>query len=336
MDQLSRQKYRRLRVNLLRVFVILVIFVIFLSYDFYPNLHHRFMLYHHSRDFSILLRPHSCNNQQPIFLLIAIKSLSQHADRRAAIRTTWGRQQNTDNFQVQRVFLLGRAPDVVQGQSVDAIIQEENRDHGDILQWDFEESFHNVTLKEYLFWKWFEQQCSPTVKYVLKGDDDVFVNIDNVIRFLTLQNSNSRNLYVGKALVNTYPNRVWWSKYYIPRFMFSSKPYPPYAGGGAYLLSRESIHLLHQASKQVDLFPIDDVYVGMCAEAANISVQNHNGFRTYEYTPFNPCLFRKAMAIHQVLPNALYLMWSLLKQPLKCLTSEYSIFDLKKLEVVVH
>lgn len=277
----------------------------------YPALHRSFLQHRHQRHYPVLKRPLSCSGGKPLFLLIAIKSLAENADRRAAIRSTWGREGTVGGMQVKRVFLLAESERQIRNQVAGGILEEESSEHGDILQWGFRESFFNVTLKEYLFWRWFGEDCASVVQYIWKGDDDVFVNIDNVIRYLK-GNSNPK-LYMGKAFVNWYPVRIWWNKYYIPMSMYSGKSYPPYIGGGGYLLSRESILLLSKASARVHLFPIDDVYVGMCAQAANISVQDHPGFITYEDLPFEPCEYRKLMVVHKVQPNELYLMWSLVK-----------------------
>ncbi|XP_041053837.1 N-acetyllactosaminide beta-1,3-N-acetylglucosaminyltransferase 4-like [Carcharodon carcharias] len=269
-----------------------------------------FMMYRHCRKFPLLRKPVGCRGKDT-FLLLAVKSLAEHADRRAAIRSTWGRERMVGGALVRRVFLLGLTEIQVRSQTVQAMVDHESEEHGDIVQWGFRESFFNVTLKETLFWKWFSEDCHAA-KFALKGDDDVFVNVENVLEYLSDVNP-SHDLYVGDVFRNWFPSRVLNSKYYIPLFLYGNEPYPPYAGGGGYLLSGTSILKLHKASSFQELFPIDDAYVGMCAQRAKIKVISHRGFRTYGNIPYDPCIYKGLMLVHRVTPNELWLIWSLLK-----------------------
>jgi hypothetical protein len=48
----------------------------------------------------------------------------------------------------------------------------------DIVQEDFLDSYRNVSLKSAAMLKWSYTYC-PSAKYTLKGDDDMFVNIEH-------------------------------------------------------------------------------------------------------------------------------------------------------------
>ncbi|XP_069779635.1 N-acetyllactosaminide beta-1,3-N-acetylglucosaminyltransferase 4-like isoform X2 [Narcine bancroftii] len=270
-----------------------------------------FMAYRHCRYFPIILQANVCM-ENDIYLLLVIKTLAEHADRRAAIRCTWGQEISVDGLAVRRVFLLGQSETRIHSQSLQALVDHEIKEHGDIIQWGFRESFFNVTLKETLFWKWFTEECQG-VKFILKGDDDIFVNVENIVQYLKKFNA-SQDLYVGDVFRGWFPVRVKSSKYYIPLFLYEKKPYPPYAGGGGYLLSGKSIWKLYNASKFEELFPIDDAFVGICAQRAKIEVISHQGFRTFGKIPYDPCVYRMLMVIHKVTPNELFLIWSLLRK----------------------
>ncbi|XP_048388173.1 N-acetyllactosaminide beta-1,3-N-acetylglucosaminyltransferase 4-like [Stegostoma tigrinum] len=284
-----------------------------------------FMMYRHCRNFPLLRKASSCD-REGTFLLLAVKSLAEHADRRASIRSTWGQERVVEGALVRRVFLLGLTERQIRSQAVQALVDHESKQYNDIIQWGFRESFFNVTLKETLFWQWFSQDCRA-VKFVFKGDDDVFVNVENVVDFLKDHNP-SQDLYVGDVFRNWYPSRAEHSKYYIPLFLYGNKPYPPYAGGGGYLLSGTSILKLHKAAEFEELFPIDDAFVGICAQKANIDAIPHRGFRTYGDIPFDPCVYQGLMVVHRVMPNELWLIWSLLKMSTKpC--SRFTRFSVK-------
>uniref|UniRef100_A0AAZ3PCL6 Hexosyltransferase n=1 Tax=Oncorhynchus tshawytscha TaxID=74940 RepID=A0AAZ3PCL6_ONCTS len=391
-------------------------------------LHQVFLHFRHVRSYPLLRRPRCCllhppNSKfnpgpshprpnpwslypdsnhdieaSPILLLLAIKSHPANSDRRAAIRATWGREREWRGQGVRRVFLLGLGRDRGE-EGGDPDVGEESERYGDILQWEFRESFFNVTLKEVLFWNWFHQECSTTVLYILKGDDDVYVDVERVVGFLQNRETGMRReeegeteiggetlirggrgmrrgqkgeteigmrrgtemkrvigpgatreggteggteggagrdrgteggagrdrgtergtgspqpLYMGRIFVETYPVRIWWNKYYVPYSLYLG-PYPPYAGGGGYLLSRDALSLLLHASTRVPLFPIDDAYVGMVAQAANLSARNHPGFMPVEYSPFrHPCHYLNSiMVLHKLLPTDLLHLWSFLQ-----------------------
>ncbi|XP_036407634.1 N-acetyllactosaminide beta-1,3-N-acetylglucosaminyltransferase 4-like [Megalops cyprinoides] len=287
-----------------------------LRLDAPPELHRAFLLSRHMQAYPVLRHPRSCLSPRPIALLLAIKSRTASWDRRAAVRATWGREGQWGGRAVRRVFLLGRSEGEGEGEggrglALDALVAEESERHGDVLQWDFRESFFNVTLKEVLFWRWFQEACSSAVLYVLKGDDDVFVDVEGVLGFLQRQPTPQQPLYVGRAFVDTYPVRLWWNKYYVPYSLYPSRAYPPYLGGGGYLVSRETIRLLLGASSVVPLFPIDDAYVGMCAQVANVSASHHPGFMPFEFSPaLHPCAYQGLLVLHRLEPNELYLLWS--------------------------
>ena len=52
------------------------------------------------------------------------------------------------------------------------LLELENKEHHDILQWDFSDTFFNLTLKQVLFLEWMERNC-PNARFLLNGDDDM-------------------------------------------------------------------------------------------------------------------------------------------------------------------
>lgn len=291
-----------------------------LTHEGQSSLHQTFLLSRHVKNYPLLQGPRICPPQRPITLLLALKSHVAHFEQRQAVRNTWGKDRLRSEQVVTRVFLLG-TPDKGAGPyaaALNSMVMEENSLYGDILQWDFQESFYNVTLKELLFWHWFQDHCMGSTRYVLKGDDDVFVDVERMLEFL--QGSlHAEPLYMGRLFLNTFPVRLWWNKYYVPWSMYSGV-YPPYMGGGGYLLSNKTIHLLLQASSEVLLFPIDDVYVGMCAKIANISARHHQGFMPIEFDlSQHPCMYWGVLVLHRLESNQQYLLWNFYKsQGHKC------------------
>eukprot|EP00063_Salmo_salar_P041969 XP_014016804.1 PREDICTED: N-acetyllactosaminide beta-1,3-N-acetylglucosaminyltransferase 4 isoform X1 [Salmo salar] len=284
-----------------------------------PPPHRNFLMYKHCRTFPRLLSPTPCEND--LFLLLAIKSTAIQVDRRIALRSTWGKRGYVQGKRVKLLFLVGKSLDRIQGFLLQQLLEWESRQFGDILQWDFEDSFFNLTLKEVHFLNWFTLECQ-WAHYVFKGDDDVFVHTSNLVEYVK-GHKPSEQLFAGDIISRAYPIRLNQWKYFIPEEMYPNKPYPPYAGGGGYLMSRQTVLSLGVAVSSTDLFPIDDVFVGMCLQKINVTLTHHSGFRTFGFhqvvSHFNPCIYREIMLVHKLNPTEMWTMWSLLQDTkLKC------------------
>ncbi|XP_071791638.1 uncharacterized protein [Asterias amurensis] len=90
-----------------------------------------------------------------VFLLLLVSSLPSHFERRQAIRETWGKQRVF--FGKQTVLLFTLATETTNATEVHKRVNEENERHGDIIQAEFRESFHNLTLKVVFGLKWYSK-----------------------------------------------------------------------------------------------------------------------------------------------------------------------------------
>lgn len=281
-----------------------------LDYNTLPGRYQDFLLHMRCRSYPLLIDQPAVCAETP-FLLLAVKSLIPHFERRQAIRETWGRAGVFANRTVATVFLLGSTVPSDHHPDLQGMLHLEGALHRDLIQWDYRDSFFNLTLKEVLFLKWFSQNCSHAT-FVFKGDDDVFVNTMRILQFLGgLSETKSRDLFVGDVISNAGPHRNRKLKYFIPESVFSGV-YPPYAGGGGYLYSGDVALRLANASQQVVLFPIDDVYTGMCLKKLGLAPQRHPGFRTFGIDPKsrdNPCAYRGLMLVHSLTPQELLSVW---------------------------
>lgn len=273
------------------------------------------------RNFTLLInQPNKCSKPPgDSFLLIAVKSIVEEFDRRESVRKTWGREGIINGARVRRVFLLGTPRNKSAVSMWESLMQQESHYYKDILLWDFLDTFFNLTLKEVHFLSWAEQFCS-NVKFVFKGDADVFVNVENLISYSQTRDP-SKDLFVGDIINNAKPIRSKKSKYYIPETMYGLGIYPAYAGGGGFLMSAVTMKKLSKSCREVELFPIDDVFLGMCLQRVNITPVLHEGFKTFgiarpsaapHLQTFDPCFYRDLMVVHSLKAAEIWLMWNLL------------------------
>ncbi|XP_077840342.1 UDP-GlcNAc:betaGal beta-1,3-N-acetylglucosaminyltransferase 9 isoform X1 [Macaca mulatta] len=289
------------------------------------------------RRFPLLInQPHKCRGDgapggRPD-LLIAVKSVAEDFERRQAVRQTWGAEGRVQGALVRRVFLLGvprgagsgGADEVGEGARTHwrALLRAESLAYADILLWAFDDTFFNLTLKEIHFLAWASAFC-PDVRFVFKGDADVFVNVGNLLEFLASRDP-AQDLLAGDVIVQARPIRTRASKYYIPEAVYGLPAYPAYAGGGGFVLSGATLHRLAGACAQVELFPIDDVFLGMCLQRLRLTPEPHPAFRTFgipqpsaapHLSTFDPCFYRELVVVHGLSAADIWLMWRLLHGP---------------------
>ena len=116
----------------------------------------------------------------------------------------------------------------------------------DIVIEDFEDTYLNLTLKSTFMLKWMLDQCSEA-KFVMKVDDDMFVNPANLWTTLQSTELNSIQLYensndlnyalIGREVTEVIPVRQNGSKWYLPRSLYPADTFPPYLSGPSYILT---------------------------------------------------------------------------------------------------
>lgn len=294
-----------------------------------PQQIQNFVNYMDKRDYPNLIQPDGVcgagaeDENEPPLILLAIKTTELNFKNRQAIRRTWGQvgwvtgdNGNSSGGYIRRVFLLGKGNPQDEGVDASELLELESKHYGDILQWNFIDTFFNLTLKDVLFWRWFSHFCSQT-RFVFKGDDDVFVNTPKMISYLQDQLKNPEankimeSFMVGEVIGAATPSRTNISKYFIPDTFYKGL-YPAYAGGGGVVYSGPLTKRLHEVSRRVHLFPIDDVYVGMLMVRLSTSPVHHPAFLTFDFSEKDakqPCSYHTILVVHKRSPSQVVHLW---------------------------
>lgn len=265
---------------------------------------------HVFRNFRYLLDHSNKCQERDILLLVFIKTSPENFRRRRAIRATWGNEtyiQKSLGATVKVLFALGairtKDNEPLWTKRSGAIFQEqlaeENRRFGDLIQQDFLDSFHNLTLKLILQFRWLHQHCAHA-QFFMTADDDIFVHMPNLVRYLQEASSRSvTNFWVGKVHRGAPPIRKKESKYYVPFEMYQWPLYPDYTAGAAYVVSKDVADRVYHAMLTLNAsIYIDDVFMGICGNAIGVSPQNHVYFAGEGKAPYHPCLYSQMMTSH--------------------------------------
>lgn len=131
----------------------------------------------------VINSPKVCN-KDPVFLLVYVHTAPDHYKRRTVIRQTWGSMlQYKDPIRV--VFFMGvtHLGEELNRTSAQKALYFEQEQYQDLVQEDFLDTYHNLTHKGVSALKWISYNCRQAT-YVLKTDDDIFVNMYSLMRHL--------------------------------------------------------------------------------------------------------------------------------------------------------
>lgn len=202
-----------------------------------------------------------CRTVSP-YLIIMVPSAPGHIKQRQAIRDTYARLSrdrvsNVYGWQVRHIvrvmFVLGKGTDYI-----DERVKGENIEHNDILQFDFKDSYYNLTRKMLNGFKWISTHCE-NVTYVLKANDDVFVNTIALLIQLKKHPIPDVGAVFGFIYHGT---RLWrFGKWAISADIHPEKILPEYVSGTAYTLTANVLPKIVQEAELLPYIQAEDTYI---------------------------------------------------------------------------
>ena len=136
--------------------------------------------------------------------------------------------------------------------------------------------------------RWTSAHCKHA-KFLLKTDDDVFVNIFNLVTLLRNQTEPAKMrlmclLMTGSAI------RKPGNKWRVSRQEYPNDTYPICCAGLAFVLTTDVAKALYEASFEIPFFWIDDVYVtGILASKAEVVSKTSNLCTNTEHSILMTC-----------------------------------------------
>lgn len=248
----------------------------------------------------------SYDADEEIELLILITTTHKKIKARAALRSTWLSFTNKNTANIRYAFLLGETNDK---RYKEDILREDDIYH-DIIKEDFNDNYLNLTYKTIMGFKWAATKCAHA-QFVMKTDDDMFVNIPNALKITrSVFGDILQTTVVGACSLHAKPIRNEKSKWFASVQSYPQSTYPGFCSGTGYITSMNVVRNIYQISPNVPFFHLEDVYVAMCLRKLNFKVQRVFGFNSGR-PKLDPCIYKgnRLITAHQMTPIMLQVMW---------------------------
>jgi beta-1,3-galactosyltransferase 1 len=138
--------------------------------------------------------------------------------------------------------------------------------------------------------QWTATNC-PHVRYVLKTDDDIFINIFTLVHNIEGLRSKGdiNNIFACHVWPISKPKRT--GKYNVSSKEFAGEYYPQFCSGSAYLMSSDVISSLASVIGSVKPLKLEDVHItGFLRQQANLTLRYWNEAYLLYDEQFNPFL----------------------------------------------
>ena len=259
-------------------------------------------------DFNYIIdNPDICTHtsDQKVELVVFIFTIHQNIKARNSVRESWMSPYRGNKGNVRYAFLLGEIKD---GKQREAVVKENNVYH-DIIKEDFVDIYSNLTYKTIMGFKWTTQKCAHA-RYVMKTDDDMFVNIPKLLKTLSSVNENLiKSTIIGSCSKVANPIRNARSKWYASVKSYPDKQYPGFCSGTGYATSIDVARKVYEISPNVPFFHLEDVYTALCIKKLKFTLTATAGFHPSK-PPGDGCTYKKNyITAHYISPELMLQLW---------------------------
>ena len=231
--------------------------------------------------------------------VILILTHPHNQNRRQLQRETWIKDLNQDYL---AIYLLANPDNLTWNSDNErnSFIEEFETFQDMIVFQNLEEGYRQISKKVIAGINYTMHGLPTLPDYVLKTDDDMYLNVENIE--ILLDTSPRENFYFGHLKLHQYAERYEYSKYYTSYDDWpTNNPYPPFAGGGLYLLSQDlALKVSELETNGIKYFPFEDVQMGILMHSlkvlphhGNVAIASENpdhdvlaihcGFRMHEF-----------------------------------------------------
>lgn len=216
------------------------------------------------------------------FLLILVSSAPANQARRNHIRQTWGIDINV--LPVWKTYFLIAQ---TENQTHSDLVNKEEEVYGDLIRADYYEHYWKQSFKIMMAFEWASRYCN--FSYLLKADDDILVNIEDFIQFLQKKSTPKKELFLGYLHHN--PIVLRRGKWNVSYEEYNHTHYPDFCSGAGFVMTYDVIECIVPLFDAIEPYRMDDVYVGMLANASGVIAVHHSGF-FMPVDDYDDCIFK--------------------------------------------
>lgn len=210
--------------------------------------------------------------------LILVSSNAPHDWRRDAIRSKWGNASMWATTKKWRViFVTGGTED----KKIAEKLHHEAMIYKDLIMEDVVESFYKLSMKVMIGLQW--AHTNFNYDFILKCDDDIFIQIDRLM--VSLDRNNEKG-YFGQVMGKQPVMRK--GRYGLTAEEHVNDYFDPYCSGGAFLISYGTVNKIIPYFDWERPLKIDDAYIGHLVHKVGVPADREKGFHMWnrwcEYT----------------------------------------------------
>ncbi|XP_053376558.1 beta-1,3-galactosyltransferase 5-like [Mercenaria mercenaria] len=237
----------------------------------------------------------TCLGNSRINMIIVIHSAVTNFEKRALIRRSWANKHLLSGYGMRVVFVLG----LPSHNEIQALVHQESLYYNDIIQGTVYDSYTNITHKAVLWLRWVKEYC-PNARFILKLDDDVFVNVFSLYHnFLPNYKNTSMKMWceiksAGKQAISRMRGKKWR----VASHELKGLQYYPLTLCRGYfvIMTQDSIGPMYETAKHTRFFWIDDYYVfGTLANSTGVKHSSLVQFLSKEKEAFRCFKSRKQL-----------------------------------------
>ena len=232
-----------------------------------------------ARHASKLISKFPCN-VTPLKVLILVTSNITKVDQRALIRRTWGKQRNMYSYNEYKLFFVCG---VLESEAEMQSVFEEGMHHRDIIFGNFSDTIDNLPYKAECMFEYAYKYC--TYKYLLKVDEDVFINLSRLNTLIHQPNIPLHNLYLGRVNRRRKIERHTTKEASVIKH--TKESYLSFCYGGAVVFSADLVQQLIPYFQSKPCQP-EDIYIGILVLSVGARATNSH---TFQLSNTNKCLY---------------------------------------------
>ncbi|KAM7296356.1 putative galactosyltransferase [Ixodes scapularis] len=162
-----------------------------------------------------------------------IHSAAGHQVHRKVIRQFVGNAALSTAHDWTTVFFVG----ISKNRTASRAVQDEATKYGDVVILPYEDTYRNLTYKFVYGMKWTLEFC-PSVKYIVKFDDDMVANLVRVVRYLRRLRASPGSEIHCYVWNRKTVHRETESPWYLPSDVYPRDTFPDYCSGRAIFFKR--------------------------------------------------------------------------------------------------